>query len=68
MHQGAAADIRKTQTFQQRQMHLSVFTMQMSYLKFVPEQSGTEKSPAAMCDDRDKMKTSFSQSDPGTLL
>lgn len=41
--------------------------MQMSYLKFAPEQSGTEKSPAAMCDDRDKMKTSFSQSDLGTL-
>ncbi len=52
----------------QRQMFFSIFTLQMFYLKFAPEHSGTKISPAAFCDDGSKMKTSISQNDRGTLL
>lgn len=42
---------------------ISIFTMQVSSLKLAPDQNRTEKSPAAIRDDREQMKTYFSQRD-----
>lgn len=67
MYQGLLLTLEKQISQQTQNAYLNFYNADVLF-EVSPEQRGTEKSPAAMCDDRDQIKTSCSQSDPGTLL